>query len=169
MATHSGRDEGNDRVSMIPYGRQSIDEEDIRAVVDVLRSDWLTTGPKVVEFERALAKYVGTKYAVAVSSGTAALHCVMYALGVGPDDEVIVPAMTFAATANCIVYQGATPVFVDVDPDTLLLDPKKLKTKITNKTKAVVAVDYGGQPCDYDKIREICKDFNRIKMFTVQK
>jgi perosamine synthetase len=159
MEAHSGRDEGNDRAYMIPYGRQSIDEEDIRAVVDVLRSDWLTTGPKVAEFERALAKYVGTKYAVAVSSGTAALHCVMYALGIGPDDEVIVPAMTFAATANCIVYQGATPVFVDVYPDTLLLDPEKLKTKITNKTKAVVAVDYGGQPCDYDKIREICDEY----------
>ena len=107
---------------MIPYGRQSIDEEDIKAVTDVLRSDWLTTGPKVAEFEEVFADYVGAKYAVAVSSGTAALHAAMYALGIGPGDEVIVPPMTFAATANCVVFQGGKPILVDVDSDTLLLD-----------------------------------------------
>ena len=111
---------------MIPYGKQSIDEEDIQAVVEVLRSDWLTTGPKVNEFEKVFADCVGAKEAVAVSSGTAALHAAMFALGIGPDDEVIVPTMTFAATANCVVFQGGTPVFVDVNPDTLLIDPEQV-------------------------------------------
>ncbi len=107
----------------IPYGRQSIDEKDVAAVCSVLRSDWLTTGPMVGEFERAVADYVGGAHGVAVSSGTAARHCAMYALGIGPGDEVIVPLMTFAAAANCVVYQGETPVFADVEPDTLLIDP----------------------------------------------
>ena len=101
---------------MIPYSRQTIDEDDIKAVVDILRSDWLTTGPKVADFEQAVADYVGAKYAVAVSSGTAALHAAMYAIGIKSSDEVIVPPMTFAASANCVVYQGGTPVFSDVDP-----------------------------------------------------
>jgi perosamine synthetase len=140
---------------MIPYGRQTIDEDDLKAVNDVLRSDWLTTGPKVVEFEQAVADYVGTKYAVAVSNGTAALHATMYAIGIGPCDEVIVPPMTFAATANCVVFQGGTPVFADVDPDTLLLDPAKVEEKITEKTRAIIGVDYAGQPCDWDKLRGI--------------
>ena len=141
---------------MIPYGRQAIDEEDIRAVIEALASDWLTTGPKVEEFEKALADYVGVNYAVAVSSGTAALHCAMYAVGIGPDYEVIVPAMTFAATANSAIYQGGVPVFADVEGETLLLDPQSVEAHITTKTKAVVAVDYAGQPCDYDALREIC-------------
>jgi perosamine synthetase len=142
---------------MIPYGRQTIDEDDIKAVVDVLRSDWITTGPKVAEFEQAIADYVGAKYAVAVCNGTAALHTAMYAIGIGPGDEVIVPPMTFAATANCIVFQGGTPVFADVDPDTLLLDPAKVKGKITEKTKAIIGVDYAGQPCDWDSLRDIAE------------
>ena len=140
---------------MIPYGKQCIDDEDIQAVIEVLRSDWLTTGPKVGEFEEALAQYVGAKYAVAVSSGTAALHAAMYAIGIGPGDEVIVPPMTFAATANCVVYQGGTPVFADVDPGTLLLDPAKAEEKITEKTRAIIGVDYTGHPCDWDRLREI--------------
>jgi len=144
---------------MIPYGRQSIDEADIRAVVDTLRSDFLTTGPKVDEFEQAVAEYVGTDYAVAVSSGTAALHCAMYALGIGPGDEVIVPPITFAATANCIVYQGGRPVFVDVTPDTLLLDADKVVEKITERTRAIIAVDYAGQPCDWDRLRKIADKY----------
>ena len=148
---------------MVPYGRQWIDEEDIRAVVDVLRSDWLTTGPKVSEFERAVADYVGAKYAVAVSSGTAALHAVMNAIGVEPGDEVILPPMTFVATANCIVYQGATPVFVDVAPDTLLINPVEIESKITSHTKAIIAVDYAGHPCDYEKLRDIA-DRHGIKL-----
>jgi len=141
---------------MIPYGRQLIDEDDIKAVVEVLRSDWLTTGPKVQEFEQVLAEYVGAKYAVSVSSGTAALHAAMFAIGIGPGDEVIVPSMTFAATANCVVYQGGTPVFADVDPDSLLIDPAQVEAKITPRTKAIIAVDYAGQPCDYDALSEIC-------------
>jgi perosamine synthetase len=137
----------------LPYGRQWIDEDDVRAVVEVLRGDWLTTGPKVAEFERRFAEVAGARDAVAVNSGTAALHCAMAALDVGPGDEVIVPAMTFAATANAVVYRGGTPVFADVDPDTLLIDPADVARKMTPRTKAVVAVDYAGQPCDYDALR----------------
>jgi len=140
---------------MIPYGKQSIDEDDIQAVVEVLRSDWLTTGRMVEKFELAVAEYVGAKCAVAVSSGTAALHAAMYSLGISPGDEVIVPPMTFVATANCIVYQGGTPVFADVDPYTLLINPAKIEEKITGRTKAIIAVDFAGQPCDYDSIRKI--------------
>jgi perosamine synthetase len=140
---------------MIPYARQSIDEEDIQAVAEVLRSDWLTTGPMVEKFEQAVAEFVGAKHGVAVSSGTAALHCAMYAAGVGPGDEVILPPMTFVATANAVVFQGGTPVFADVDADTLLINPTEVEKKITPKTKAIIAVDYGGQPCNYDALRAI--------------
>jgi len=140
---------------MIPYGRQWIDEEDIRAVVEVLRSDWLTSGPKVVEFERAFANLLGAKEAVAVSNGTAALHAAMYALEIGAGDEVIVPPMTFAATANCVVFQGGTPVFADVDPETLLIESKQVESKITSRTKAIIAVDFAGHPCDYDDLKSI--------------
>jgi perosamine synthetase len=142
---------------MIPYGKQSIDDDDVRAVVEVLRSDWLTTGPKVPEFEKAVADFVRAKYAVAVCNGTAALHAVMFALGIGPGDEVILPPMTFAATANSIVYQGGTPIFSDINPDTLLIEPGLIEDKITSKTKAIIAVDYAGQPCDYDGLRKICE------------
>jgi len=144
---------------VIPYGRQWVDEEDIQAVIEVLRSDWLTTGPKISEFEQACAEVVGATYAIAVSSGTAALHAAIYATGVQPGDEVIVPAMTFVATANCVVFQGGTPVFVDVDPDTLLIDPEQVKAKITPRTKAIIAVDYAGQPCDYDVLRQIADQY----------
>ena len=147
----------------LPYGRQSIDEEDVQAVTAVLRSDWLTTGPKVPEFEEAFAARIGTRHAVAVSSGTAALHAAMYALGIGPGDEVIVPTATFAATANSVVYQDGTPVFTDVDRDTLLIDTKQVEKKITSRTKAVIAVDYAGQPCDYDRLRSIA-DRHGIKL-----
>lgn len=150
------------RSTLLPYGRQSLDEEDIQAVVEVLRSDWLTTGPKVPEFEEAFADFVGAKYAVAVSSGTAALHAAVFAAGIGPGDEVIVPPMTFAATANVVVYQGGKPVFADVDPDTLLLDPGKAEEKITPRTKAIIAVDYAGQPCDYDSLRAIANRHDLI-------
>jgi len=145
---------------MLPYGRQWIDEEDIAAVVEVLRSDWLTTGPKVAEFERSFAETVDAKEAIAVSNGTAALHAAMYALGIGPGDEVIVPPMTFAASANCILYQGGTPVFADVDAKTLLIDPNQVESKITCCTKAIIAVDYAGQPCDYDALTDIASAHN---------
>lgn len=146
---------------MIPYGKQLIDEQDVEAVVEVLRSDWLTTGPKVPEFEEVFARFVGSRYAVAVSSGTAALHTAVFVAGIGPGDEVIVPPMTFAATANAVVFQRGTPVFADVDPDTLLLDPGKAEAKITPRTKAIIAVDYAGQPCDYDSLRAIT-DHHRL-------
>lgn len=148
---------GSDSVpqEMLPYGRQSIDESDIAAVVEVLRSDWLTTGPTVPRFEEEVAHFTRARYAVAVSSGTAALHAAMYAAGIGPGDEVIVPPITFVATANSVVFQGGTPVFADVDPDTLLLDPVCVEECVTSRTKAIVAVDYAGQPCDYDALRSI--------------
>jgi perosamine synthetase len=142
---------------MIPYGRQNIDADDIDAVTSVLGSDWLTTGPMVGAFERALAGHVGSRFAVAVSSGTAALHSVMFALDISPGDEVIVPAITFAATANVVVFQGGTPVFADVAPDTLLIDPDDVERRISKKTKAIVAVDYAGQPCDYERLWDLCR------------
>lgn len=137
----------------LPYGRQEIGEADIAAVIEALKSDWLTTGPRVGEFEKAFAEFCGAKEAVAVNSGTAALHAAMRAIGVGPGDEVIVPAITFAASANAAVYEGATPVFADVERDTLLIDPQSVADRMTSRTKAVVAVDYGGQPADYDAIK----------------
>jgi perosamine synthetase len=143
------------RSTLLPYGHQEIDEDDIAAVTEVLRSDWLTTGPKIEEFEHAFAAFVGADQAVAVSSGTAALHAAVYAAGIGPGDEVIVTPMTFAASANCVLYQGGTPVFADVEPDTLLLDPVAVEAKITPRTKAIIAVDYTGQPCNYDALHQI--------------
>jgi UDP-4-amino-4,6-dideoxy-N-acetyl-beta-L-altrosamine transaminase len=140
------------RASMLPYGRHCVDETDIEAVVSVLRSDWLTTGPTVDEFEAAFAKVVGVPHAVAVSSGTAALHAAAFAAGIGPGDEVITTPMTFAATANCVRYLGGTVVFADVRPDTLNLDPAKVEACITPRTKAVITVDYAGEPSDLDEL-----------------
>lgn len=140
---------------MIPYGQQWIDDDDIQSVVDILQSDWLTTGPKVEEFEKVFADSTGSKYAVAVNSGTAALHSVMFAINILPGDEVIIPAMTFAATANCVVFQGGTPVFADVDPYTLLIDTVDVEKKTNTSTKAIISVDYGGQPADYDVLQQI--------------
>ena len=145
---------------MIPYGKQSIDQQDIEAVISVLKSDFLTTGPLVEKFETALANYTKTTYAVAVSSGTAALHCAMYALHIASGDEVIVPPITFASTANCVCFQDGTPVFADVEPDTLLIDPLKIEEKITKKTKALIGVDYAGQACDWDQLRYIADKHN---------
>lgn len=143
------------RTEMLPYGRHWLDSDDVAAMVETLQSAWLTTGPKVGEFERAFAETVDARCAVAVCNGTAALHTAMHALGIGPGDEVIVPAITFAATANCVVYRGGRPVFADVLPDTLLIDPKQVENLITPRTKAVIAVDYAGQPCDYETLRSI--------------
>lgn len=137
----------------LPYARQTIDEEDVAAVVEALRGPWLTTGPTVEAFERAVCAVAGASHGVAVSSGTAALHVAMCALGVGPGDEVIVPTLTFVATANCVLYRGATPVLADVDPDTLLLDPAAVARLVTPRTRAVIGVDYGGQPCDWAALR----------------
>ena len=144
----------------IPYSRQCIDRIDISRVVTALHSEYLTTGPRVEEFEHAFAEAVGAEHAVAVSSGTAALHASMAALGIGPGDEVIVPAMTFAATANCVVYQGGTPVFCDVEPDTLLIDSADMVRKLTKRTRAVIAVDYAGQTCGYDELENFVDQEN---------
>jgi len=148
------------RQKLLPYGRQLIDDDDIAAVVDVLRSDWLTTGPKTQEFEQAFAALTGSLEAVAVSSGTAALHAAMHAINIKPGDEVIVPAITFAATANSVVFRGGHPIFADVHPDTLLIDPEQVTKHISTKTKAIIAVDYAGQPCDYDTLRELADRYH---------
>ena len=141
----------------IPYGRQSIDDADIEAVVKVLKSDYLTTGPAVEAFEKKVADYVGAKYAVAVSNGTAALHVACLAAGIGEGDEVITTPITFAASANCVLYCGGTPVFADIDPDTYNISPEELESKITPQTKAIIPVHYTGQPCDMDAILEIAR------------
>jgi len=132
----------------IPYGRQTIEEDDIKAVTDVLRSPFLTTGPKVKEFENAVADYVQAKEAVAVSSGTAALHAAMAVAGLGPGDEVLVPSLSFLATANAALYVGAKPVFVDSLADGFNMDPQDAARKITKRTKAIAPVDFAGQPLD---------------------
>jgi perosamine synthetase len=150
------------RESFLPYGRQSIDEADIQAVVDVLRSDWLTTGPKVAEFEEAFAARVGAAYAVSFSSGTAALHAATFAAGLKPGDEAITSPMTFSATANCVLYQGATPVFADVSTDTLNLDPEQVAKKISTKTRAILPVDYAGHPADVAPILEIARQHGLV-------
>ena len=152
LAIHGGRPV---RETLLPYGHQAIDEGDIRAVVEVLRSDWITTGPKVAEFEEALAEYVGARYAVSFSSGTAALHGAAFAAGLGPGDEAIATPITFCATANCVLYQGARPVFADVYPDTLNIDPDEVARQITPQTNAILPVDYAGHPADLDPILEL--------------
>lgn len=146
----------------IPYGRQYIDEEDIQAVVDVLKSDYLTTGPAVQNFEKAVADYVGAKYAVAIANGTAALHAACYAAGIGEGDEVITTPITFAASANCVLYCGGKPVFADIKKDTYNIDPEDIRRKITPRTKAIIAVHYTGQPCEMDEIRTIAKEHNLL-------
>ena len=145
------------RTTLLPYGRQSIDEADIQAVVDTLRSDWLTTGPKVAEFEEAIAEWVGAKYAVSFSSGTAALHAAAFTCGLQPGDEAITSPLTFAATANSALYLGATPVFADVLLDTLNLDPEQAAARITPHTKAILPVDFAGYPADIDAVLELAE------------
>lgn len=150
------------RSGKIYYGRQWIEEEDIQAAADVLRSDYITCGPKVDEMERALEAFTGAKHAVAVSNGTAALHCACIAAGVGPGDEVITTPITFAASANCALYCGAKPVFADINPETYNINPESIRAHITDKTKAIVAVDFTGQAVEVEKIRAICDEFNLI-------
>lgn len=147
---------------MIPYGHQWIDNEDIKAVTEVLKSDWLTQGPKIEEFEKAIARYCGAKYGVAVSSGTAALHLSYIVAGIKPGDEIITTPLTFAATANMMIFCGAKPVFADIERDTLNIDPNLVENLITPKTKAIVPVDFAGHPCDYDQIFKIAKKYNLL-------
>ncbi len=145
------------RATLLPYGRQTVTDEDIAAVVRVLRSDWLTTGPKVAEFEARFAVAVGAAHAVSFSSGTAALHATAFAAGLRAGDEAISPAMTFAATANCAVYQGATPVIADVAADTLNLDPAGAEARLTPRTKAIYGVDYAGHPADLRGLAQLAE------------
>ena len=145
------------RKELLPYGKQDIDEDDIFAGSTVLKSDFLTTGPKVKEFEEKIAKYVGAKYAVTFSNGTTALHGACYAAGVGEGDEVITTPITFAASANCALYMGGTPVFADINEENFNIDVNEIKNKITDKTKAIIPVDYTGQAVDIDSIKELTK------------
>ncbi|MEI8349164.1 MAG: UDP-4-amino-4,6-dideoxy-N-acetyl-beta-L-altrosamine transaminase [Candidatus Omnitrophota bacterium] len=157
------------KLEVIPYGRQSIDEKDIRVVIDVLRSDWLTQGPKIKEFESALCQYTGAKYAVVVSNGTAALHLACLAAGIGKGDRVITSPITFAASANSILYAGGTPVFIDVDQEIVNISPEKIQhyiehtnIKLNNKLKAIIPVHFAGYPCEMEKIYQIAKKYNLI-------
>ena len=145
------------RERMLPYGRQHVDESDIRAVVETLRGDWLTNGPAVARFEEAFAAQVGARFAVAVSSGTAALHAAAHVAGLGPGDEVILSPLTFLATANCILYCGATPVFADIDPATLNLDTGQVERKLSPRTKAILPVHFAGLPCEVDRLQAVAR------------
>lgn len=160
-----------DKTTFVPYGRQWIDEDDIQAVVGVLRSDRLTQGPKIEEFENALAEYCEAKYAVAVNSATSALHIACIAAEVGSGDEVITSPITFVASANCAVYCNAKPVFADIDTKTYNIDPKEIEKKINSRTKAVIPVHFAGQSCDMESIYKIIKkkegEFNK-KIFIIE-
>ena len=151
MPTHS---------EFIPFHKPAIGEDEIRSVVETFRSGWLTTGPKVKRFEEDFARYLGCTHAVAVNSGTAALHLALDAIGIKEGDDVIVPTMTFAATAEVVLYFKANPVLVDCEPDTLNLDPKQIESAITPRTKAIIPVHIGGQPCDMDPILELARHYN---------
>ncbi len=150
------------RTNKIYYGRQCIEDDDVRAVAETLVGPYITCGPKVRELELKLAHFTGAKYAVVVSNGTAALHCACIAAGIGPGDEVITTPLTFAASANCALYCGAKPVFADVDPETYNIDPQSIRTRITERTKAIVAVDFTGQSVKNDEIRKICDDYGLV-------
>lgn len=148
------------RETLLPYGRQSINEQDIDHVCKILQSDWLTQGPEIERFEKAVASYTGVKYAVAYSSGTSALHGAYFAAGLKPQEEVLLSPITFAATGNAALYLGAHPVFVDVEPDTGNIDVSNLEKKITTKTRILVGIDYAGHPCDADKLEAIALKHN---------
>lgn len=147
------------RGSVLGYGHQDVDESDIQAVVETLRSDYLTCGPATERFEESIRRATGAGFATAVANGTAALHVACLAAGIGPGDEVIVSPITFAASANCVLYCGGTPVFADIDPKTWNVSPESVREKVTERTKAVVAVDFGGVPVDQPAIRAICDEF----------
>jgi len=145
------------RKALLPYGHQSIDEADIQAVVATLRSDWLTTGPQIAEFEEAFAARTGARHAVSFSSGTAALHAAAFTAGLKSGDEAITSPLTFVATANCVLYQGAVPVFADVSPDTLNLDPEQAAARLTPRTRVILPVDYAGHPADLSPILDLAE------------
>lgn len=147
---------------LIGYGHQVIDESDVRAVVDCLKSDYLTCGPATDQFEEALRGATGAEFVTAVANGTAALHVACLAAGIGSGDEVIVSPITFAASANCVLYCGGRPVFADIDPETWNISPDSIREKVTERTKAIVAVDFGGVPVDAAAIRSICDEFGLV-------
>ncbi|WP_457627583.1 DegT/DnrJ/EryC1/StrS family aminotransferase [Oceanithermus sp.] len=149
----------NEKPAGIPMAAPDISEADVQAVVEVVHSGRLALGPKINEFEELIADYVGVKHAVAVSSGTAALHLIVRALSIGPGDEVLVPSFTFAASVNAILYERATPVFVDIEPETYNLDPEDLEQKVTKRTKAIMAVDIFGHPAEWDEILRIADKY----------
>jgi len=144
---------------MIPLAKPYITDEDKKAVLEVLNTPYLSLGPKLLEFERVMAEYVGRRYAVAVNSGTSALHLAMKALGIRQGDEVITTPFSFIASANCILYEGAKPVFVDIEEDTLNIDPDKIEDAITERTKAILPIDVFGHPCDWDRILAIAEKY----------
>ena len=146
------------RNTFLPVSLPSIDQEEINEVVDSLKSGWITTGPKVIQFEKKFQQKVGAKFAVAVNSGTAALHISYLTAGIGPGDEVITTPLTFAATVNMILLTGAKPVLVDIDPKTLNIDPQLIEKAITKKTKAIVPVHFAGLPCDMEAIHALAKE-----------
>lgn len=150
------------RDAFLPYGRQWLDEDDIEAVIQVLKSDYLTTGPNILEFEKAFAQYVGAEYAVSIANGTAALHAACFAAGINEGDEVITTPITFAATANSVLYCGGQPVFADIDPVTYNIDPYEIRKRITTKTKAIIPVHFTGQPCEMEQIGKIAKEYKLI-------
>lgn len=159
LAIHGGRPV---RENLLPYGRQALTEEDVTSVVDVLRSDWITTGPKVAEFEEAFAAAADARYAVSFSSGTASLHAAVFAAGIEAGDEVITSPLTFCATANAVLYQGATPVFADVQGDTLTINPTEVERRVTERTAAILPVDYAGHPADLEALSAIADRHNLV-------
>ncbi len=150
------------RDSFLPYGRQWLDEEDIRQVVQTLKSPFITQGPAVDQFEAAVAQYTGAKFAAAFSSGTAALHGACHAAGLGKEDEVLTTPITFAASANCALYVGARPVFADIDRRTYNMDPSLIESMITERTKAIIPVDFSGQPADLEPIMKIAEKHDLV-------
>ncbi|WP_449599048.1 UDP-4-amino-4,6-dideoxy-N-acetyl-beta-L-altrosamine transaminase, partial [Paenibacillus sp. Marseille-Q9583] len=150
------------RETMLPYGQQWLDEDDIAAVVRVLRGDFITQGPAIEAFESKVAAYVGARYAVAFTNGTAALHGACFAAGIGPGDEVVTTPITFLASSNCVLYMGGIPVFADIDMETYNVDPCQVEKKITEKTKAIIAVDFSGQPTEVDRLKMIARDHDLV-------
>lgn len=148
------------REEFLPYALPFLEDDDIAEVVDSLRSNWITKGPKTMEFEKRFAEYVGAKYAIAVNSCTAGLHLSLVAAGIGAGDEVITTPMTFASSANVIIHVEATPVFVDIDPETMIIDVDKIRAKITPRTKAIIPVHIAGHPCPMDEIMAIAKEYH---------
>ncbi len=150
------------RSDFLPYGTQWLDDKEINEVIDAMKSSWITTGPKMRLFENNFKKYIGSKYAIAVNSGTAALHVSTSSINIMPGDEVITTPFTFVATANCVVYRGGTPIFADIKRDTYNIDPNEIRKKITKNTKAIIPVHFAGQPCDMDEIFEIANKHNLL-------